>query len=98
MKERAREIILGTEKLLYKDSSRNDVNLVNVQMIAERYRCEQNILTSQMLETLESVKTKNMKKLYNYNLTSLKEKNETKRLVREEYVYGKIREDGGNFK
>jgi hypothetical protein len=41
-------------------------------MIAEHYRGDQNILTSEGLQFLDFADNRGLKKLYNYNLSSMR--------------------------
>lgn len=64
-----------------------------MKIVAEHFRGDQNILTSNNLELLDFADKNSIKKLYNYNLVSLRELQEMQNEVRHEYLTGKINPD-----
>lgn len=64
-----------------------------VKQKLENFRSDQHLLTAEMLTELNDIESRNLKQLFNYNLTGMRENEEIKNDVAQEYDYYKINVD-----
>ena len=67
-----------------------------VKQKLETFRSDQHLLTAEMLNDLCEIDSRNLKQLFNYNLTGMREHDEIKNDVAQEYEYFKLHADSYN--
>lgn len=75
------------------ETSQGVRNLNELKIAAEHFRGNQNLVTSHHLQMLDFADKNTIKKLYNYNLVSMRELHEMEREVRHDFKRGKISPD-----
>lgn len=75
------------------DTSTGFLQETELKVLAERYRCDQNILTSNTIQEMVFAETKNLKQLYNYDLMNAQERFYMEKEVQSEFVHSKMRPD-----
>ena len=66
----AKRIVQSTSNCLIYDNSEHAINEANLKIVAERHRCDMNLMTTRLLQDLDQADIKQLKSLYNYNLNT----------------------------
>jgi hypothetical protein len=82
-----------SEKLLAYDNSRSFNKQTELKQKLERLRADMHLLTSETLEHIDFADSKHIKKLYNYQLASMREKKEIQEEALGEFLYNSKRID-----
>jgi hypothetical protein len=91
--EQTKALVQDIEKMLAFDGSAKPLKTLEVKTRLERIRADQHLLTSDVLAELDAVEDKYLKKLYNYSLATLREKDEMCQDLAEEYQWKKMNQD-----
>ena len=87
--QETKEIVKDLEKYLAYNSYVKDIRTSDFKQQLERFRADQFLLTTKTLQNLDYIDTKHIKKLYNYSLNVLREKDETQDDASQEYLWNK---------
>ena len=86
---RCRSIMNQANFSLNQEGISQTLKLYNAKLIAENFRSDMSVLTSDLLRKIDDADSKALKSLYNYNLNVERENQETREDVRQEYLYKK---------